>query len=78
MQHLIGLSPSLGVLQNDMAALIVDNPPFLDLFERSKTAEARKIVVQAAISYARGLGGAVDITHLGRAKWGQFCIGSYR
>jgi hypothetical protein len=64
MQHPIGLSPTLGILQNDMAALIADDPPFLDLFERSKTAEARKIIVQAAISNTRGWGVAVDITHL--------------
>jgi hypothetical protein len=50
-------------LQNDTAAMIIDNPPFLDLVQRSKAAEAGKVIVQAAIAYARGLSGAVDITH---------------
>jgi len=43
--------------------MIVDNRPFLDFLQGSKTAEAGIIVVQAAISDARGLSGAVDITH---------------
>jgi hypothetical protein len=50
-------------LQNDSAALIIDNPPFFDLLHGSKAAEAGKVIVQAAISYARGLNGAVDISH---------------
>jgi hypothetical protein len=41
----------------------VDNPPFLDLLQGSKAAEAGKVIAQAAIAYARGLSGAVDITH---------------
>jgi hypothetical protein len=57
------LSPLLGVLQNDAAPMIIDNPPFFDLLQRSKAAEARQVIVQAAISYARGLIGAVDVTH---------------
>ena len=63
-RHLIRVSPLLGVLQNDMAPTIVNNSPLFDLFERSKAAEAGKVIVQAAISYARGLNGGVDITHL--------------
>jgi hypothetical protein len=47
-----------------MAPTIVGNPPFFDLLEGSKAAEAGKVIVQAAISYARGLNGGVDITHL--------------
>jgi hypothetical protein len=43
--------------------MIIDNPPFFDLLQGSKAAEAGKVIVQAAISYARGLSGAVDITH---------------
>jgi hypothetical protein len=50
-------------LQNDTAPVIVDDPPFFDLIQGSKAAEAGKVIVQAAISYARGLNGAVDITH---------------
>jgi hypothetical protein len=54
------------VLQNDTAPMIIDDPPFLDFLERSKAAKAGEVVIQAAIPYARGLGGGVDITHLGR------------
>jgi hypothetical protein len=57
------LSPLFGVLQNHTAPMIIDNPPFLDLVQRSKAAEAGKAIVQAAIAYARGSSGAVDITH---------------
>jgi hypothetical protein len=57
-------SPLLGVLQNGVAPTIIDNSPFFDLLERSKAAEAGKVVVQAAISYARRLSGGVDFTHL--------------
>jgi hypothetical protein len=49
-----------------MAPTIIDDPPFFDLLERSKAAEAGKVIVQAAISYARGLSGGVDIIHLCR------------
>jgi hypothetical protein len=62
-QHLIRLSPPPGVLQNDAAPMTIDDLPFFDLFQGSKAAEARKVIAQAAISYARGLSGAVDITH---------------
>jgi hypothetical protein len=46
-----------------MAPIITDNPPFFDFFQGSKAAEAGKVIVQAAIPYARGLSRAVDITH---------------
>jgi hypothetical protein len=62
-QHLISLSSALGVLQNDTAPMIGDHAPFFDLLQRSKAAEAGKIVVQAAIPDARGLSRVVDITH---------------
>jgi hypothetical protein len=39
------LSPLFGVLQNDTAPMIIDNPPFLDLVQRSKAAEAGKAIV---------------------------------
>jgi hypothetical protein len=51
-----------------MAPTIIGNPPFFDLLERSKAAEAGKVIVQAAISYARRLSGGVDITHLRRPR----------
>jgi hypothetical protein len=63
MRYLIRLSSLLGVLQNDTAPMIIDNPPFLNLLQGSIAAEAGKFIVQAAISYARGFSGAVDITH---------------
>jgi hypothetical protein len=66
--HLICLSSPLGVPQNDTAPMIVDNPPFLDFLERSKAAQAGEAIVQAAIPYARGLGGGVDITHSRRPE----------
>jgi hypothetical protein len=43
--------------------MIVDDPPFFDLIQGSKTAQAGQVVVQATISDARGLRGAVDIVH---------------
>jgi hypothetical protein len=57
------LSTLLGVLQNDAASMIIGNAPFLDLLQGTEAAEAGEVIVQAAISYARGLSGAVDITH---------------
>jgi hypothetical protein len=56
-------APLLGVLQNDTAPMIIDSPPFFDLRQGSKAAEADELIIQAAISYARGLSGVVDITH---------------
>jgi hypothetical protein len=47
-----------------MAPTIIYNAPLFDLLERSKAAEAGKVIVQAAISHARGLSGGVDFTHL--------------
>jgi hypothetical protein len=44
-QRLIRLSPLLGVLQNDTAPLIIDDPPLFDLVQRSKAAETDKIIV---------------------------------
>lgn len=44
-EHLICLSPLLGVLQNDAAPMIIDNPPFFDFLQRSKAAEAGKVIV---------------------------------
>jgi hypothetical protein len=58
------LSALLGVPQNDAATIILHQPPFLDLLERSKAAEAGEVIVQTAISYARGLNRAVDIAHV--------------
>jgi hypothetical protein len=52
-----------GVLQNDAAPRQVDHAPFLDLFQGSKAAETGEVVVQAAVSDAGGVSGAVDISH---------------
>jgi hypothetical protein len=43
--------------------MIIDDSPFFDLLQGSKAAEADKVIVQAAISYAWGSSGAVDFTH---------------
>jgi hypothetical protein len=61
-------------LQNDAAPMIVDQRPFLDLLDRSKAAETDIIIVQAAISYARGLCGVVDITHVRRTHMARVRI----
>jgi len=53
-----------GVLQNDAATAVIDNPPLFDLLQRSKAAEADKVVVEAAIAYTRRFGGTVHITPL--------------
>jgi hypothetical protein len=60
--------PPLGVLQDDTASLVVDNAPLFDLLQRSKASETDKVVVEAAISHARRLSGAVGITHLRGVK----------
>jgi hypothetical protein len=62
-RNLEGLPPLIGVLQNHTAPVIVDDAPFLDLLQGSKAADADEVVVQAAVSYAWGSSGAVDITH---------------
>jgi hypothetical protein len=59
LQGLMLSAALLGVLQNDPAPIAVDNPPFPDLVQRSKAAEAGKLIVQAAIAYA-GRGRGVD------------------
>jgi hypothetical protein len=44
-QRLLRLSPLLGVLQNDTAPMIIDNPPFFDFLQGSKATEAGKVIV---------------------------------
>jgi hypothetical protein len=61
------LAPLLGVLQKNTAPMFIDQRPLFDLLDGSKAAKTDIIIAQAAISYARGLSGAVDITHLLRA-----------
>jgi hypothetical protein len=60
---LTGHSAPFSVLQDDTASMIVDNPPFFDLLQGSKAADADEVIVQAAISDARGSSRAVDVTH---------------
>ena len=43
--------------------MVIDHPPFFDLLQGSKAAEAGQVIVKTAIADARGLSGAVDITH---------------
>jgi hypothetical protein len=50
-------------LQNDAAPMLIDDRPFLDLLQRSKAAQAGKVIVQATIADAGRLNGAADITH---------------
>jgi hypothetical protein len=50
-------------LQNDASQLIIGDRPFFYLLQGAKTAKAGQVIVQAAIAYAWGLGGAVDISH---------------
>jgi len=59
----MGFSALLRVQQNNPAPEIIDDTPFLDLLERSKAAEADKVIVQAAIPHARGLSGGIDVGH---------------
>jgi hypothetical protein len=47
--------------------MIIGNPPLFDFIERSKAAETGKVIVEAAISNARGWNVGVDITHLFRS-----------
>jgi hypothetical protein len=68
---LIRGSALLGINQNGAAPMIIDNSPFFDLFQGSKTPQASKVVVQAAISCAWRLSGALDITH-GRCSITRF------
>jgi hypothetical protein len=46
-----------------MTPAIIDNRPLFDLFQRPKAAEASKVIVEAAISDARRLGGTVVFAH---------------
>jgi hypothetical protein len=55
-QTLRRLSALPGVSQDDLAPMIIDDPPLLDFLERTKTADAGVVVVQAAIADTRGLG----------------------
>jgi len=50
-------------LQNDAAPLIINNSPFFDLLQRSKTPNTGQIIVQTAIADARGLSAAIDTTN---------------
>jgi hypothetical protein len=69
---LICLFPPLGILQNNTAPMVIDNPPLLDLLQRAKAAETGQVIVKAAVSHARRLNGAVGITHLRRTLLREF------
>jgi len=68
LSYLTCLPALFRVLQNDTAPMLIDNRPFFDLLQRSKTAEAGKVVVQTAIADARGLSGDFDFTHCRTAR----------
>jgi len=56
---------------------VIDNPPLFDLLQRAEAAETGIVIVEAAVSDARRLSGAVGITHLRRAPWREFRIWSH-
>jgi hypothetical protein len=62
---------ALGIQQNNAAPMLVDDSPLLDLLDGPKTPDADIEVVQAAVSYAGGLGGALDLAHAGGATAGM-------
>ncbi len=57
------LLPLNGIQKNDAAPVPIGNSPFLDLLQGSKATQTGIVIVQAAIAYARGGGGAVDAAH---------------
>ena len=73
-QHLAGLFPPPGILQNNAASMMIDDPPFFDLLQRAEAPETSIVIVEAAVSHARRLSGAVGITHFRRAPWREFRI----
>jgi hypothetical protein len=48
--------------------MVIGEPPLFDLLQRAKAAETSEVIVEAAISNARRLSGAVGIKHLRRAQ----------
>jgi hypothetical protein len=53
-----------GILQDIAASMIIDKTPLFNLLQGSKAAETDEVIVQAAISDARRLGGAVGMGHI--------------
>jgi hypothetical protein len=64
----MGLPALRGVLQDQLAAMLVGKGPLLDLFQGSKASQAGQVVAQAAIPDARRLSGVVHITHKYRSR----------
>jgi hypothetical protein len=60
----------VGVLQNGAAPTIIHKPPFFDLFQGSKAAQAGEVIVEAAIADTRGLNCAVGVTHVSAQSLG--------
>ena len=60
----LGFSAFFGVLQDDAAAMIIDERPFFDFVQGPKAAEAGQFVIEAAIADRRGLSGTVHFNHL--------------
>ena len=48
----MGLPAPPGIVQNEPAPLIIDDPPFLDLVDGAKTSQAGPVIIQAAIADA--------------------------
>jgi hypothetical protein len=70
----MGLFAPPGILQNNAASMVIDNPPLFDLLQRAEAAETGVVIVEAAVAHARRLSGAVGITHLRRAPLREFRI----
>jgi hypothetical protein len=58
----------LGIIEDRRAPLIIDEAPLLDLLQGTKTAETGVVIVEAAVSYARGLSEPVHVTHRWRSS----------
>jgi hypothetical protein len=59
----VSLFPLPGILQNLQTPVAADDSPFLDLIQGSKTTETGIVIVEATVSYARGLNDVVGLTH---------------
>jgi hypothetical protein len=67
----VSLFPLPGKLQNLSTPVATDDSPFFNLSQGSKATETGIVIVEATVSYARGLNDVVDITHGGRYhSWG--------
>jgi hypothetical protein len=59
----VRLSAQPGIAQNFATPRVIDYSPFFDLFQRTKATETGIAIVEATVSYARGLNDAVHVGH---------------